>query len=119
MVKLLFSISLTQNVICPSKHDDFVSYLIDTSNSNKELFQQHTIQMFSNPFLGNETKGKLRRRVLQYIKDGCRHSLLPLFVKFLFKMTSDDVDIYHKLISEIRQCLSWNYECSEEENKKI
>lgn len=75
--------------------------------------------MFSNPFLGNETKGKLRRRVLQYIKDGCRHSLLPLFVKFLFKMTSDDVDIYHKLISEIRQCLSWNYECSEEENKKI
>ncbi|XP_060649460.1 LOW QUALITY PROTEIN: Fanconi anemia group D2 protein [Drosophila nasuta] len=99
-------------VLDASKHDDFVDLLIINYASSKDLFHLSTVQMLSNLSLNARSQGKLRERILDFIKEdsSCSNVLLPHLIRLLLNSLNQDTDdIVRELVSTLREVFNWRY----------
>ncbi|KAH8311710.1 hypothetical protein KR044_007645 [Drosophila immigrans] len=99
-------------VLDASKHDDFVELLIINYASSKDLFHLSTVQMLSNLSLNARSQGKLRERILDFIKEdsSCSNVLLPHLIRLLLNSLNQDTDdIVRELVSTLREVFNWRH----------
>ncbi|XP_065371634.1 Fanconi anemia group D2 protein homolog [Calliphora vicina] len=107
-------IASAELILDSSKHDEFAKLLLDNMANSKDLFKSLTIQTLTNLSLSPQIQGKLRNRVLAYIKEeqGPK-ATLPLLIKFLLKILSEDNEESMKeLINTLRLILHWREDTS-------
>ncbi|KAM8706214.1 hypothetical protein ACLKA7_010484 [Drosophila subpalustris] len=105
-------ISNAEFVLDASKHDDFVELLIINYSSNKDLFHLGTVQMLNNLSLSARTQGKLRERILEFIKEdsSCSNVILPHLIRLLLNSLNQDTDdIVRQLVSTLREIFNWRH----------
>ncbi|XP_037821987.1 Fanconi anemia group D2 protein [Lucilia sericata] len=107
-------IASAELILDSSKHDDFAKLLLDNMANSKELFKNLTIQTLTNLSLSSQMQGKLRSKVLAYIKeDQCPKATLPLLIKFLLKILSEENEESMKeLVNTLREILHWREDTS-------
>ncbi|KAH8381489.1 hypothetical protein KR093_006396 [Drosophila rubida] len=104
-------------VLDASKHDDFVDLLIINYASSKDLFHLSTVQMLSNLSLNARSQGKLRERILDFIKEdsSCTSLLLPHLIRLLLNSLNQDTDdIVRELVSTLREVFNWRHRAQDE-----
>ncbi|XP_064549377.1 Fanconi anemia group D2 protein homolog [Drosophila montana] len=114
-------ISSAEYLLDGSKHDDFVELLTINYSSSKDLFQLTTLQMLSNLTLSARTQGKLRERILEFIKDenSCSNVTLPHLIRILLNSLNQDTDvIVRELVSTLREIFTWRHR-SQKENSPV
>ncbi|KAH8417749.1 hypothetical protein KR222_005289 [Zaprionus bogoriensis] len=130
-------INSAEFVLDASKHDEFVELLIVNYASSKDIFQLNTVQMLSNLSLSSSTQGKLRDRVVDFIKDdsSCSSILLPQLIRLLLNSLNQDTDevvrqvrfyliclcIYlivdtPQLVSALREIFNWRHRTQSEDS---
>ncbi|EDV91108.1 Fanconi anemia group D2 protein [Drosophila grimshawi] len=95
-----------------SKHDSFVELLTINYASNKDLFHLSTVQMLSNLSLSASTQGKLRDRILEFIKDDSSglNTILPHLIRLLLNSLNQDTDdVVRELVFTLREIFNWRH----------
>ncbi|XP_055384821.1 Fanconi anemia group D2 protein homolog [Condylostylus longicornis] len=101
-------ISSAEYILDASKHDEFVQYLIDNTNSLEDLLSTENVKAFANLYLTSTIQKNIRKKIILYVKNGCNISRLAVFMKFLLKFLQDDEENLSELVSDIRTALDWH-----------
>ncbi|XP_049295693.1 Fanconi anemia group D2 protein homolog [Anopheles funestus] len=80
--EIIFSL---EDVIDVSKHDDALARLVKLRPRPKDLITPSTVEVFTGMCLSVQTLELLRRKVVQYVADGCPLRYYPSLVKMLLK----------------------------------
>ncbi|XP_055851494.1 Fanconi anemia group D2 protein homolog [Episyrphus balteatus] len=112
-------IANAEMVFKSSKHDAFAEMLLNNFASNKDVFHSITTKTFTNLCLSPKMQTKLRKKAVNYIKDGCPPKMLPLLVKLFLKiLNEDDEDVLRDLVTDLRDILMGEFDCSKPEVEK-
>ncbi|XP_037944134.1 uncharacterized protein LOC119676939 [Teleopsis dalmanni] len=100
-------IASAEFIIEPSKHDEFVQLLLDNIAESKDFFNPVIMQCLIHLNLTPHMQGKIRNKILSYIKESQnQHTLLPVVIQFLLKILNEDNDeSVRELVNTLREIL--------------
>ncbi|XP_052890137.1 Fanconi anemia group D2 protein homolog [Anopheles moucheti] len=101
--EIIFSL---EDVIDVSKHDDALARLVKLRPRPKDLITQSTVEVFTGMCLSVQTLELLRRKVVQYVADGCPLRYYPSLVKMLLKFNrAEPPENITSIVREVRRLL--------------
>uniref|UniRef100_A0A182YL09 Fanconi anemia group D2 protein n=1 Tax=Anopheles stephensi TaxID=30069 RepID=A0A182YL09_ANOST len=101
--EIIFSL---EDVIDVSKHDDALARLVKLRPRPQDLITPSTVEVFTGMCLSVQTLELLRRKVVQYVADGCPLRYYPSLVKMLLKFNrTEPPENIAAIVREVRRLL--------------
>uniref|UniRef100_A0A182SBH1 Uncharacterized protein n=1 Tax=Anopheles maculatus TaxID=74869 RepID=A0A182SBH1_9DIPT len=101
--EIIFSL---EDVIDVSKHDDALARLVKLRPRPQDLITPSTVEVFTGMCLSVQTLELLRRKVVQYVADGCPLRYYPSLVKMLLKFNrTEPMENINGIVREVRRLL--------------
>uniref|UniRef100_A0A182PS96 Fanconi anemia group D2 protein n=1 Tax=Anopheles epiroticus TaxID=199890 RepID=A0A182PS96_9DIPT len=101
--EIIFSL---EDVIDVSKHDEALARLVKLRPRPQDLITPTTVEVFTGMCLSVETLELLRRKVVQYVTDGCPLRYYPALVKMLLKFNrTESAENIASIVREVRRLL--------------
>ncbi|XP_050081321.1 Fanconi anemia group D2 protein homolog [Anopheles maculipalpis] len=101
--EIIFSL---EDVIDVSKHDDALARLVKLRPRPQDLITPSTVEVFTGMCLSVQTLELLRRKVVQYVADGCPLRYYPSLVKMLLKFNrTEPLENITEIVRQVRRLL--------------